>query len=92
MINLSLEKILNLLSKVIIAEIEANYKTLLDNANAEIKKLNHEIDCAYLDSRNSLTRKQKGLKDNLITLEHAKPKSLSRNLNDIEDEFSGLFD
>lgn len=78
--------------KVKIAEIEATHKILLDKANAEIKKLTHEIDCLYLDSRNSLTRKQKGLKDNLITLENAKPKSLSKNIQDIEDEFSGLFD
>lgn len=78
--------------KVKIAEIEANYKILLDKANEEIKKLNHEIDCLYLDSRNSLTRNQKGIKDNLIILEDVKQKSLSKNIADIEDEFSGLFD
>lgn len=58
----------------------------------EIKKLNNEIDCLYLDSRNALTRNQKGIKDNLISLQNVKQKSLSKNIADIEDEFSGIFD
>lgn len=78
--------------EVKIAEIEGNYKILLYKANEEIKKLNHEIDCLYLDSRNVLTRNQKGIKDNLIGLENVKQKSCSKNIADIDEEFSGLFD
>lgn len=57
-----------------------------------INKLNTEIDQLYLDSENPIKRKELGLKDNLIQINPNNLKALSKDISDIEDEYSGLFD
>lgn len=74
-----------------IKEIIAKYEKKLKEANNQIDNLTKEIDTLYLDSRNSLTRKQKGLKDNMIELSKKRKKAVSKDLKDIEEEFDGLF-
>lgn len=57
-----------------------------------ISKLNTEIDQLYLYSENPIKRKELGLKDNLIQINPNNLKALSKDISDIEDEYSGLFD
>ena len=74
-----------------IKELTVRYEKKLEEANKHIDNLNKEIDNLYLDSRNSLTRKEKGLKDNMIDLSEKRKNAVSKDLKDIEEEFDGLF-
>jgi len=78
--------------KIQINEMKASYENKLKEANDEIEKLNKEIDNLYLDGRNSLIRKQTGLRANMIEISKYKENEISKNIKDIEAEFSGLFD
>lgn len=78
--------------KIQIQELEVNYKSELQKANAEIQKLTQEIDNLYLDSRNSLLRDQKGLKNNMIDIAKYKDNRISKDIKDIKDEFKSLFE
>lgn len=78
--------------KIQINELKASYEKKLKKADDEIEKLNKEIDNLYLDSRNSLVRTQIGLRDNMIEISKYKEKQISKNIKDIEEEFSGLFE
>lgn len=78
--------------KIKLKEQEVYYKNELKKAKLEIEKLNHEIDCLYIDSRNALKRKREGIKDNMIDISLARKKSISKNKDDIMKEFESLFD
>ena len=80
-------------------EIKQNYEHKIKELEETIKqkdnlinKLNTEIDQLYLDSENPIKRKELGLKDNLIQINPNNLKALSKDISDIEDEYSGLFD
>jgi len=73
-------------------------ETVINNKNSEIKKLENkilklenEIDILYIKSSNKEMRNEMGLKGNLIKF-NKNSKQLSKDLKDIEKEFSGLFD
>ena len=67
-------------------------ESLIKNKEAEIRKLNQEIDQLYLASSSPLERRNQMLKDNLIELTPDRIKSISKDIKDIAEEYSGLFD
>ena len=71
-----------------ISQLEA----LVKNKEVEIKKLNQEIDQLYLASSSPLERQNRMLKENLIELTPKNIKAISKDIKDIAEEYSGLFD
>lgn len=71
-----------------IFELEAQIREL----KKEVQRMQKEIDLLYLDSESPTKRKNLGLKSNLIELDPANSKAISKKLNDLKDEYSGLFD
>lgn len=70
----------------------AELKCTINEKDNEIRKLNNEIDLLYLDSESPTKRKSKGIKKNLIELNANNGKSISKNVNDLKEEYKGLFD
>ncbi len=71
-----------------ILELEAENRRLM----AEIDKLNHEIDLLYIDSESATKRREQGIVKNMIAIDRNDLKPLSKNIDDIEEVYSGLFD
>lgn len=80
-------------------EIERKYQEkisdlelIISKKDKTIAKLENEIDDLFLASENPLIRKELGLKDNLISINKNNIKNISKSIDDIEEEYEGLFD
>lgn len=71
-----------------IKELQAQLKEKQD----ELDKIQSEIDWLYVDSASPLQRSRKGIRDNLIDLDSKRVEALSTSLEDIEEDYDGLFD
>lgn len=65
---------------------------IIKKKDEEIKRLNNEIDELYVASSSPLERKKRMLKENLIELTPKNIKAISKDIKDIAEEYSGLFD